>query len=167
MVMLGTLRSLSVGAAVGSLAAGYALGGRPAWAALIACAGILWLLFLLRGSAPAGAVGLIGCAGVASAGLMLDLGPGWMLVGMLGALSAWDLAAFALWMQDCPASGGAKVLERQHLLRLLLADAIGLGLALVALQIRIQLRLGFVLLLGVALMIGLTRAVRYLRRLTG
>jgi hypothetical protein len=132
---------------------------------LIACAGGLWLVFLLRGSALAGAIGLMGCTGVAAAGLLLGFGAGWMLVGVVGALSAWDLAAFARWLEACPPGDARKALEKQHLLRLLVADAVGLGLALVALQARVQLRLGLVLLLGIVLMIGLTRAVGYLRRL--
>lgn len=164
--MLGTLRSVSVGVAAGSLAVGYALAGRPVWAASIATAGVLWLVLQSRGRAWAGDAGLIGSAGVAAAGLLLDLGAGWMLVGLVGALSAWDLAAFSRWVQDSPEAGEAKALERQHLQRLLLADAIGLGLAMLALQVRIRLRFGLVLLLGVGLMVGLSQAVRYLRRLT-
>jgi hypothetical protein len=163
--MLGALGLLSVGVAAGSLAAGYALDGRTAWAALIGLGGVLWLVLLLRGSVPAAAAGLIGSAVAAAAGLLLDLGAGWMILGLVGALSAWDLAAFDLWLRDCPTADGARSLEREHLQRLLLTDALGLGLALLTLRARVELRLGLVLLLGLGLMLGLSRAVRYLSRL--
>jgi hypothetical protein len=96
--------------------------------------------------------------------MMLGAGSAWMLVGLVAALTAWDLEAFGRWLQDCPAVDEARALQQTHLQRLLVADLLGLGLGLLALQLRMRLRLGFLVLLGVVLAIGLSRVVRYLRR---
>jgi len=102
----------------------------------------------------------------AGIGVLLDVGAGWMLVGLVATLTAWDLAAFSVWLKDCPTAGEARALVRVHLQRLLVADALGLGLALVALELRVRPRLGILLLLGLVLAVGLSQLVRYLRRQT-
>lgn len=159
-----TAATLSIVAAGGALAAGYALGGRLAASVLGAAVAIGWLLLRRRRGAWVGNAGLVACAAAAAAGTMLDVGSAWMLLCLVAALTAWDLDAFSRWLQDCPSSAGAQALQRRHLQRLLAVDVLGLGLGLVALRLHLRLRLGILLLLGLILAVGLSRIVRRLRR---
>ena len=154
----------SIVVSCGALAAGYALAGWSIASGLPAAIGALWLVFRKRNSTRVGDIGLIAATGAAAVGVMLDAGAAWMLVGLVAALTAWDLEAFGRWLQDCPIADEARALQRTHLQRLLVADLLGLGLGLLALQLRMRLRLAVLVLLGAVLAIGLSRVVRYLRR---
>jgi hypothetical protein len=158
------LVALCIGLAAASLAAGYVLGGRPVEALLILLLGALWLGGEWRGWSRVDAVGLVGCTGVAAAGMWLDLAPGWMLAGVVWALSAWDLSTFTRWVASVQTAEKARVLLRQHLRRLLIVDVVGALLAGAALAIRLRLGLALMLLLGLVLFLGVSRAIRFLRR---
>lgn len=162
--MVAIVGLVSIAVSGGALAGGYALAGRPVESALSAVVAIVWLILHRRGVTFAGDFGLIATTGAAAIGMMLSAGSAWMLVGLVAALTAWDLEAFGRWLQDCPAVDEARALRRTHLRRLLVVDLLGLGLALLALQLSVRLRLGVLVLLGVVLAIGLSRVVRYLRR---
>jgi hypothetical protein len=58
--MAGRLAALCIGLAAASLAAGYALGGRPVEALFVLLLGALWLAGEWRGWSWAAAVGLVG-----------------------------------------------------------------------------------------------------------
>jgi hypothetical protein len=140
------------------------LGGRPVEALLILLLGALWLGAEWLGWSRADAVGLVGCAGVAAVGMWLDLAAGWMLVGLVWALSAWDLFAFARWVTGVQAAEKAKVLLWEHLRRLFVVDVVGVLLASAALAMRLRLGLALMLLLGLVLFLGVSRAISFLRR---
>lgn len=102
--------------------------------------------------------------GAAAFGLGQDLPSGWMLLGLVAALSAWDLAHFAHLLDGAEGVEQRRLLERRHLRRLLIVDGLGLLLGGAALTVQIQLGFGLVLLLGLLALLGLSRAVRFLRR---
>jgi hypothetical protein len=156
--------ALCIGLAAASLAAGYGLGGQPVVAALVLLLGALWLGAAWLGWNWADAAGLVGCAGAAAVGMWLDLAAGLMLAGLVWALSAWDLSAFARWVSSVQEAEKAKLLLWQHLRRLLVVDVVGVLLAGVALAIRLRLGLALMLLLGLVLFLGVSRAVTFLRR---
>jgi hypothetical protein len=158
------LAALCIGLAAASLAAGYGLGGRPVEALLVLLLGALWLGGEWRGWSWAAAAGLAGCVGVAAVGMWLDLAAGWMLVGLVSALSAWDLSAFASWLERVQSAEKAQMLLREHLRRLLVVDVVGVLLAGAALFIRLRLGLALMLLLATVLFLGVSRAVSFLRR---
>ncbi len=155
---------LSVGVATAFLVAGYALGGRPIGVLPLLTLAALWFAGRHRGWQWVDGTGLLGYTGAAAAGMALGLGAGWMLAGLVAALSAWDLAAFAAWLQGVQPADKAKALVRRHLGQLLIVDAVGLLLAGVALYVRLRLSLAVLLLLGLVLILGVSRAVSFLRR---
>jgi hypothetical protein len=108
-------------------------------------------------------VGFVLAAGMAAAGLLLGVGAGWMLLAVVAALSAWDLDAFVRRLKDAARVVDRDALERQHLLRLLMVDGLGLGLAAVALGVRVRLGFGLVILLGILAILGLSRVISLLR----
>jgi len=158
------LVGLSIGLATAFLVAGYALGGRSIGVLPLLALAALWLTGRHRGWQWVDSAGLLGCSGAAAAGMGMGLGAGWMLAGLVAALSAWDLAAFAAWLQGVEPADKAKPLVRRHLGQLLIIDAVGLLLAGVALQLRLRLSLALMLLLGLVLILGVSRAVSFLRR---
>jgi len=162
--MVAIVGLVSIVVSGGALAGGYALAGRPAESALSAVVAIFWLILRQHKVTWGGDLGLVAATAAATIGMMLGVGSPWMLVGLVAALTAWDLDAFVRWLQDCPNADEAGALQRTHLQRLLVADLLGLGLGLLALQLHLRLRLGVLVLLGLVLAVGLSRAVRYLRR---
>ncbi len=128
----------SIGLAAGTLALGYGLAGILLGALAAVILGGLWLVGQWRQLAWVASLGLVIAAGMAAAGLLLGVGAGWSLVAVVAALSAWDLDAFARRLNRAAKVEGQADLERQHLLRLLAVDGLGLVLAAVALGVRFQ-----------------------------
>jgi hypothetical protein len=132
--------------------------------------GVLWLIG--RWCGPRRPVGRRWAAGaalilifaLAAAGLWIGLGAVWMLAGAVAGLCAWDLDDFEGRLATAARVADRATLERKHVWYLAGTSAAGLALALGSLQIR--LRLGFLpaILLGLLVLAGLNRTIRYLRR---
>lgn len=146
-----------------ALALGYGLGELWAPALLVVAVGGLWLLGLWRRLRWMAWVGLFLFAGGAAAGLLQGLGAGWMLFGLVAALTAWDLDDFLHRLESVERVEGQRGLELAHLRRLLVVNGLGLLLASVALGLRLDLGFGAVLLLGGLAILGLSRVVVFLR----
>jgi hypothetical protein len=108
-------------------------------------------------------VGLAGFVAVAASGLWLGIGQGWMVIGVVTALTAWDLDHFSRRLQAADGVVGARSLEKRHLLRLAAVAGLGLLLAAAALGLRTRLGVGAAILLGLLAILGLSQVVRYLR----
>lgn len=149
---------------VGALGLAYGLNG--SWSIVIAIAvlGGLWLLGQWRGWGWMASVELVCFVIIAAVGLGMRLRNIWMLVSVVGALSAWDLDHFAQHLRGSGQVKGAHALERRHLQRLLIVDGASLLLGAVAMGARIEFSFGAALLLGVLAVLGLTRAIGFLRR---
>jgi hypothetical protein len=156
------LASIVLGAT--ALALGFGLAGDWLGVAVVVALGLLWLIGQWRGPAWTSSVGLVGFVLLAAAGLLLGLGPGWMLLGLVAALTAWDLDGFLRRLDSVEWVERRSEVERRHLLRLLLVDALGLALAALALGVRLDLSFGYLILLGLVAAWGLGRAVGFLRR---
>jgi len=144
------------------LVLGYALSPAWPWAAFVAVVGGLWLLGQWQRWRWAASVGL-GLLVVAGAlGIWLGVAAGWVLFGLVAALSAWDLAHFARWLGGAERVVGRYEMERRHLRRLLLVDAVGLLLGGVALLVRIQIAFALLLLIGLLFALAIRRVVSWL-----
>lgn len=148
----------------GALALGYGLGGLWSGVLLSLALSVCWLVAFWRDWLWMSAPGLGLCVVVAVGGLLLNLGTGWMLVGVVAALSAWDLDAFVQRLRDVEWVADRRALERRHLMRLLIVDLLGLALAAVALGIELRLSFVATILLSLLMILGLSRAVGFLRR---
>lgn len=158
------LGAISIGLASGSLAAGYGLGGRWAWLLAIGGLGVLWLGGYWRGWPWVAVLGLVGFAGVAAAGIMEELGAGWMVAGLVAALCAWDLHYLVHSLRGLEPAEAHGVLERKHIQRLLAVAGLSMVLAAAALTIQIKLTFLLALLLGLLAAWSLGRVVGFLRR---
>lgn len=127
--------------------------------------GIAWLLSHWRKlywvSSIAFALVILGAA----YGVWNHLATIWMLLGALGGLLGWDLSDFARRISYAAPTDDIAGMERRHLARAGIVAALGLGLALLSLVIRIN-RLAFEVAVGLVLLaaLGLTRLVMRLRK---
>jgi len=148
----------------GALMLGYGLHGLWVGALVVLTLGLLWLLDQWRGWGWMASIALISFVGTAAVGLWLGLGSGWMLFGVAAALGAWDLDRFARRLRSVRHVAGRREVERCHLRRLLGVGGLGLGLGGLALGVKVELGFGTALLLGLLIVLGLSRAVGFLRR---
>jgi hypothetical protein len=153
----------SIGLAAGAIALGYGRGESWRGTAFALGVGLLWLLDTRRDGGGMATVGLVSLVGAAAVGLWLGLRAGWMLFGVVAALSAWDLDHFARRLWRAEQTEKVRHLEATHLRRLAIVDGVALLISTAALGIRVTLGFGAALLLGGLAILGLTRAVGLLR----
>ena len=165
--MAAKLLPVSIGLAACALALGYATSRLWTGALFIAALGVLWLLGRRYGWGWVASVALVFFVGAAVVGLWLNLGAGWMLLGVVAALCAWDLDHFAQRLMSVGRVERERELERAHLQRLLIVSGLGFLLAAVALGINVKLNFGAVFLLALLAVLGLSRAIGFLRRESG
>lgn len=162
--MIRWLLRICVGVATGVPALAFALAGLWAGAVGALLLGISWLALDGLRWRWLSSTGLILCTGLAGIGITLGLPAMGMLVSLLAALTAWDLDDLRQALESDASLQRAAAMQRQHLQRLLTVDVLGLVLGLVALQVRTRLTLGLALLLGLLAILGLSRAIAFLRR---
>src|SRR4051812_22641975 len=153
------LRLLCAGLATLALAFGYA--NQALWGVGSAVAiGLLWQIGDWRGWNWAADVCLAGWVALAAFGAWQELTAGWMLIGVVAALGAWDLAHFATRLRDAGTRPPPTDLARAHLRQLAVVAAAGLLLGGIALGIRVELAFGWAILAGALAIIGLSRLLR-------
>jgi hypothetical protein len=162
--MTARLLPIMIGLATIVLAMGYAVGSEWTFSLILLAVGMLWWIGQKRHWNGLASVACVGFVVAAATGLWVGLPAGWMLVGVVAALSAWDLDHFARrlrgveWVEMRPA------LERRHILRLVSVDSLGLLLAGMALVVQYKFSFGVALFLGLVAVLGLSQMVSYLRR---
>ena len=163
MTLVAFIASVILGTA--SLAYGFSQAGLSDPARWLVWLGIVWLLSQWRKlywvSSLAFALVILGAA----YGVWNHLTTIWMLLGALGGLLGWDLSDFARRLSYAAPTDDIAGMERRHLTRAGIVAALGLGLALLSLVIRIN-RLAFEVAVGLVLLaaLGLTRLVMRLRK---
>lgn len=188
------IMTISTLVAAAALALGYGLNRRPIGSLIFVALGLLWLVGQRYAWQAFAGLGLLGFAVGALLGVLYDVQSGWTLVAITAALVAWDLHHFTQHMRvskeqtpvsersetataDTEADADtvrlntrarleteARALERAHLRRLAIVSGLGLLLGTLALTIRLTLRFGFIVALGVVAFFGLSRLIHYLRQ---
>ena len=165
--MITTALTIGILLAASSLGLGYGLAALWVPLAAILVMGGLWILGQRAGWSWIAWPMVVLFAAAAALGTLLELNRVLLTVGLIAALSAWDLNGFAGQLRRVDAVEQEGTLKRRHLLRLLTVDGLGLLLALLALVVEIKLSFGLALVLGLAALLGLSRAIRYFRRESG
>ena len=148
-----------------SLAIGYSQGGASQyslWCLLLAAA---WLVTHFRKWYWFASIALLAIVFAAAYGVWREFPTTWMLLGALGGLLGWDLSDFARRLRYASPMDDTHSLERLHLERVGIVAALGFGLAILSVVIRIE-RLAFEVAVGLVLLaaLGLTRLVIGLRK---
>ena len=156
---------LSVFLGCASLAYGFSQAGMTDPARWFVWLGIVWLLSQWRTLYWVASIAFALVVLGAAYGVRNNFTTIWMLLGALGGLLGWDLSDFARRLRYAAPTDDIAGMERRHLARAGIVAALGLGLALLSLVIRIN-RLAFEVAVGLVLLaaLGLTRLVMRLRR---
>ena len=154
------LSLLSAGLATCALVAGYAIAALWAGAGIAVMIGLLWLAGDVRVWDWLAEPCLAGWVGLAAFGAWWGVISGWMLLGLVAALMAWDLRHFGMRLQAAGAITAPDELTRIHLRRLALIAGAGLLFGSIALVVRFELTFGWALLAAALAIIGLSRLLR-------
>jgi len=155
-----TLTLLCAGIATLAVALGYAVQSLWAGVGIVLVVGLLWLAGDWRGWDWAASPCLTGWIGLAAFGVWQALPAGWMLIGVVAALAAWDLGHFAMRLRDAGAVMQPAELTRAHLRRLAFVAALGLLLGGIALGIQVEVTFGWAILAAALAIIGLSNVIR-------
>jgi hypothetical protein len=121
--------------------------------------GLLWLVGQRRRLGWSTDLGLISFMAMAAFGVWWGLSAGWMLFGAVTTLAAWDLDRFNRRLASIEPSASDAQLWRNHLQGLLPVAGLGLLLGGLALNIRLELALGWVILLGLLVIFSLSQVI--------
>ncbi|KPV48692.1 hypothetical protein SE17_36705 [Kouleothrix aurantiaca] len=154
---------LAIGVAALLVALAYAIAGR--WIGTLAAVlvGAAWLAGVWRELPNVSGVGLAGAAIVAAAGPTQGAPAPPLLLGMVAALVAWDLARFAARLRAAEVADAA-AFERAHLRYVGVVAGVGLALGGLALVLRVAISFGWVIFFGVVAIVALGQLVRTLQR---
>ena len=148
----------------GSLAWGYAQSGFTSFSAWIIILGLGWLLAIWQRWYWYSSFALLATTILAALGLWFGFIPGWLFVGGIFALFAWDMAEFRQRLAVMPKDENRRGVERRHLLRVSLLALAGMTLASIAMILRVQFTFEWSALLVVVILLGLGQLVGWFRR---
>jgi hypothetical protein len=153
------LAAICIVLAMVGLALGYEFSLLWLWASL----GLLWLIGHYGPDEGASTVGLVVFIGAAGYGVWQERPAGWLLVSVVAALAVWDLDHFERRLRQ--AETNEADLRRGHLQRLAVVTGLGLGLGLglgwLALGVRVELSLGWAIILSLLAIVGLSRVLGF------
>jgi hypothetical protein len=162
------LLASSITLATSAIAAGYALSG--IWVGLLLA--ILWLLFwaisLVRqfsaGGAGVGSTALFGYVILTIHAVATSVWPGWLILGLVAALAAWDIEFFIQRMRDVQDDRLVESMISQHVRRLAMTMVAGLSLAGATVFIHYNLTFGIALGIGLLAVFAISRFINSLRQ---
>ena len=148
-----------------SLAIGYSQGGASNYLLWFFILGALWLITQFRKWYWFSSMALLIIVFAAAYGIWKEFRIVWMLLGALGGLLGWDLSDFARRLSYASPMDDIHGMERFHMERVGIVAALGFGLAILSVVIRVE-RLPFEIAVVLVLLaaLGLTRLVIGLRR---
>jgi hypothetical protein len=148
-----------------SLAIGYLQAGASNYSVWFLLLGAIWLITHFRKWYWFSSLALLVIVFGAAYGVWREFATVWMLLGALGGLLGWDLSDFARRLGYASPMDDTRGIERLHMERVGIVAALGFGLALLSVMIRVE-RLPFEIAVGLVLLaaLGLTRLVIGLRK---
>ncbi len=163
MTIIALVLSILIGTA--SLAIGYRQTGAADLSLGFLVLAVIWLLAHFRKWYWFSSLALIMLIIAAAYGVWREFPTVWMLLGAVGGLLGWDLSDFARRLSYAAPMDDTRTMERLHMERVGIVAALGVGLALLSVYIRIH-RLAFEVAVGLLLLaaLGLTRLVISLRK---
>lgn len=157
---------LSLSIAVVAWGTSYALLLGWLWISLPIITGLIWLLGWLRNNRSV-ASPLLTLFAIGNAFGALNGGPVFLsLASLMAALAAWDLYYFNQRLGKQKGSESTRLLERNHILRVLVVCAITCLIASLATVVHLRLSLALAIALAVAATFGLNRMIKNLRKNT-
>jgi hypothetical protein len=165
--MIVTALTLSIVLAASSLGLAYGLGGLWIPTAGMAAVGLLGILGQRANKSGMTEVAVALFVVAATAGAVLNLSMLVLVVGVIAALSAWNLDGLARELASVDAVKHQRVLQESYLKRLLLVDGLSFLLAAAAATVRLRLSFSIALLVALVGLVGLSRVLRFIRGRSG
>ncbi len=152
-----------VGVAALSFGLGSGIGAR--WALVFISVGLalLWLLGQRYQRLFVGYLAMLGFVAAAMAAVLVGAPTFWLLLSIVATLVAWDLDRFRQRLRSAERVVDEDTMVRAHLRRLGVVAGVGLVCGGVALSFELTLAFGWVLVLAVLALLGLSRAIRFVR----
>jgi hypothetical protein len=156
---------LSIVLGTASLAIGYSQGGASMYSLWLLLLGVIWLVTHFRKWYWFSSIALLIIISAAAYGVWREFPTVWMLLSALGGLLSWDLSDFARRLSYASPMDDTRSMERLHMERVGIVAALGFGLAILSVIIRVE-RLAFEVAVVLVLLaaLGLTRLVIGLRK---
>ena len=145
---------------------GIGYGRQEIWYMLaIVCAIILlWIVAGVRNWFWVTTVAFILHTIVAAAGFFLSVESFWLILGLMFALFAWDLASLTQRLSCAGHIESHNKFFALHFRRLVVTGGLGVILAVLALNFNLQFSFGWLVLLGLLSVLGISYAIRYILR---
>ena len=145
---------------------GIGYGRQEIWYMLaIVCAIILlWIVSGIRNWFWVTTIAFILHTIVAAAGFFLSVESFWLILGLMFALFAWDLASLTQRLTYAGSVQNQKTFLVLHFRRLVVTGGLGVILAVLALNFNLQFSFGWLVLLGLLVVLGMSYAIRYILR---
>lgn len=163
MSSVNTLAHISTVIATVTLTGAFALSNQPLITLPITAVGILWPIARWKNWHWISHAGFIVFLSGVCIGSFLDVQAFVLLLAVSSTLAAWDLDNLHQRLTQTKNVQKRSSLIGDHLKRLLVVEVIGIGLGILSLIMTLQIRFGFILLLGLILIVGLSRAVSMVR----
>jgi hypothetical protein len=156
---------LSILLGIISLVIGYLQAGVSDYTFWFLVLAVIWFVTHYRKWYWFSSIALLMIVFAAAYGVCSEFTTVWMLLGALGGLLGWDLSDLARRLSYASPMDDTRSLERLHLERVGIVAALGFGLAVLSVIIRVE-RLAFEVAVGLVLIaaLGLTRLVIGLRK---
>jgi len=142
----------------------YLFAGRIDLVTLALIVSLIWLTGLWRGWEWSAYIGFVGLTGMAALSAGLGMSPSGVLVALIATLIAWDLHRFLFRLGSVDHVIDTSNLQRIHLRRLAIVAGVGMLLGILALIIELDLGIGWVILMGLIVALGLSWVVGFVRR---
>jgi hypothetical protein len=143
---------------------GFILADLPWVSGIILLSGILWFVVEIKGWGWPGSLILFLIVISAAVGIVVQVEPIWSILATVFALAAWEFSYFMRTIQNVRWVRLEEVLEARHNRRVLLVSVLSVLLAWATTQIQVDFGFGIALLLAIVSLLGLSRAVVFLRR---
>jgi hypothetical protein len=161
--MMRTFLVIDIGAATLALATSYALQERWTWVAAILVVGLLWMTEPRHGARWIVTAGLIFFIFVAIVGALLGLAAFWLFSSLVALLVAWDVNQLDYDLSAVQDVRGETELKRIHFRRLGTVAILGWVFGVAALNFRVTFDFILTLGLGLAIIVTLSRAIRFMQ----
>lgn len=160
-----TLISLIFSVLMGAGALGWIYAFSPIWyvSFILGFSAIFWLIAQWRQWTWYANIGLVVYILAAGLGIWLDMPAGWMLAGVIGGLTAWDLSEFMNRLRYADEED-RRMIEPAHLARVGILLLIGLALSSAAMLLQVQFTFAWTVFLVLFGVWGLSLLVRWIRR---
>jgi len=162
--MMRNLQPLFIGLTTIAVSLAYGTGNLENVALVVVLLGAFWITGCYKGWSWLNSMMFLVFVGFCTVGLYFNPAGEWLFLGLIGTLSAFDMSRFEQRKTRAVIIKTKHDLEKHHLLRLVIVILLSLVLGIITASIKINIKFGAVLTLGLLAVLCLNRVTIYLKR---